>query len=240
MKQQQFEVDKLLLIKASLFFVLILITSFFVGIVIGRHAAPQHEIVSENEMRDRLDNCKYEVQEVLHKYNNENKALANCINRKRRDDTVVRLEKTVPVDKVENSRGTPRGRPVEKAAPTEKVVSVEKAAPIEKAVPIEPSAPIEKVAPLEPKNIEEKIEPIKPVARKKCKYALQLFSDTSKDNARTALSRMTDITARLETATIRKQLWYRIRYGCYANKEDAKKALNYIREKHGKAIIVAH
>ena len=59
MKKQKVEVDKLLLIKASIFFVLILITAFFVGMVLGRHAAPVSEVLPENEMREKLDTCKY-------------------------------------------------------------------------------------------------------------------------------------------------------------------------------------
>ncbi len=88
------------------------------------------------------------------------------------------------------------------------------------------------------KNVWEEIDTLKEKGKSECRYALQLFSGTSRNQAKAARKNIPVKNTRIVEGNVDGNIWYRIRYGCFSTKSEAEKKLLSISAKVRNPIIV--
>ncbi len=109
-----------------------------------------------------------------------------------------------------------------------------------KPAPVPAETPKVETPKAEPVKVEtlKSAPPQKPQKTAPCKLALQLFADRDRDRALAVQEKLKIKPTRLVEGNVNGVSWYRIRYGCYADKAAAEAGIEELMKSGARPIIV--
>jgi len=203
--------------KAFVIFILLLILSFVLGLYLGRESNKGALAPEDGASRDeRLTACSYKVQELTGKITAlsaiaKEKGIVDDNGMAVRDIVCAVPAKTAPA-MVETTKGEPP------KVETAKVETPKTEAPKVEPPKVETPKKTEKTAP--------------------CKLALQLFADRDREKAIAVQEKLKIKPTRLVEGVVNGTTWYRIRYGCYADKAAAEAGIEELMKFGSRPILV--
>jgi cell division protein FtsN len=215
--------------KSFVIFILLLILSFVLGLYLGRESNKGAPIPDGGASHDeQLTACSYKLQELTGKLT----ALSAIAKEKGLIDhngmAVRDLQCVVPAKPAPSPATAPAPAKTEPPA-----VTPPPAAP--KAEPPKAETPKAEVAKVAPPKTEP---PQKTPKTAPCKLALQLFADRDRDKAVAVQEKLKIKPTRLVEGVVNGITWYRIRYGCYADKAAAEAGIEELMKSGARPIIV--
>ncbi|HOW51298.1 MAG TPA: SPOR domain-containing protein [bacterium] len=200
--------------KSFVIFILLLILSFVLGLYLGRESnkgmpAPD----SDSSHDEQLTACSYKLQELTGKLTvlsalAKEKGLVDHNGVAARDIVCAVPAKTAPQE------------------PAQKDITPPDAGNIAKKVE-PPKAETPKI-----------VETPKPAKTAPCKLALQLFADRDREKAIAVQEKLKIKPTRLVEGVVNGMTWYRIRYGCYADKAAAETGIEELMKFGARPILV--
>lgn len=205
--------------KAFVIFILLLILSFVLGLYLGRESSKGALVPDDGASRDeRLTACSYKVQELTGKLT----ALAAVAKEKGLvDENGLAVRDVVCAPPVKTAPQEPPQKAAAVPAPENAALKTETPKPEPPKVDIPKPEPPQKAAKTAP-----------------CKLALQLFADRNRETALTVQEKLKIKPTRLVEGVVNGTTWYRIRYGCYADKASAEAAIEELMKFGSRPILV--
>lgn len=188
--------------KAFVIFILLLVLSFVIGLYLGREAGKRVSTPLDDASRDeQVSACNYKVQDLTTRL--------TAITAAAKESGLMDGQGTV-------ARGVRCGTPEKETTPAVA------------AIPEKEKVLSEKEKEKKEEKKEDKKEEMKPPVSAKgsavaspsaaCKFSLQIYASKSKEEALAVQKRSKIQPLRLVEAQIDGAVWYRLRYGCFAEK----------------------
>ncbi|HNT27044.1 MAG TPA: SPOR domain-containing protein [bacterium] len=193
--------------KAFVIFILLLVLSFVIGLYLGREAGKRVSTPLDDASRDeQVSACNYKVQDLTTRLTALTAAAKEAGLMDGQGSVARGVRCAVP------EKGTV---PAVAAIPEKEKEKKDEAK--EGVKPIGPgnSSPGETAAAKVPPVVPEKTAPAA------CKFSLQIYASKSKEEALAVQKRSKIQPLRLVEAEIDGAVWYRLRYGCFAEKGTA-------------------
>ena len=236
-----------LVVKLILVLVFLLTAAFVSGVVIGKNGRRNVDRTSSDEegINEKLSNCIFNSDELREKYLKlrdaaREKGLVDendVVNSK-----VVCLPEAKPAEKpvepepapIETSPETsPAGKPDEpESVETSPETSQKESAKPEKTEKSDKNKTIDEIL------TEKKAEPAKEKGQK-CRYSIQIFAASTKEQADAAVKKLKSLKPRIVSGGDKGKTWYKLRTGCFDSIEAAEAQLPEVKKSEKSAYIVS-